>query len=122
MARIFRSSPLNAIWEGSGNVMCLDILRAAPSALPALMKEISSCRGQDSAFDAHLGELSSFLRSTLGAASASGGISPDVQRAAREIAERLAVALQASLMIRYGDPKVSRPSLSAADIYGHVCM
>lgn len=107
MARIFRSSPLNAIWEGSGNVMCLDILRAAPSALPSLMKEISQARGQDAAFDAHLADLNSFLRKTMGAAAASGGISADVQRGAREIAERLAVALQASLMIRFGDPKVT---------------
>lgn len=78
------------------------------------MKEIASARGQDSVFDAHLGELNAFLRTTLGAAAASGGISPDIQRAAREIAERLAVALQASLMIRYGDPKVRQPCMAYA--------
>ena len=106
MARIYRSAPLNSIWEGSGNVMCLDILRAAPSALPALLEEISLAKGSDSALDAYLSDLNKFIAGTFKHATTSGGISPDVQRAARELAERLAVGMQASLMVRFGDPKV----------------
>lgn len=44
MARLFRHSPLNAIWEGSGNVICLDLLRAAP-ALPAFVAHMESVSG-----------------------------------------------------------------------------
>ena len=106
MARIYRSAPLNSIWEGSGNVMCLDILRAAPGALPALMEELSLAKGSDSVLDVYLHDLAAFINSTLKSTVSSGGISPDVQRCARELAERLAVGLQASLMVRFGDPKV----------------
>lgn len=109
MARIYRSAPLNSIWEGSGNVMCLDILRAAPSALPALMGELSAARGSDTALDAYLANLSVFINKTFKNTSTTGGISPDVQRVARELAERLAVGMQASLMVRFGDPKVICP-------------
>lgn len=107
MARIYRSAPLNSIWEGSGNVMCLDILRAAPGALPALLAEIGQAKGSDAIFDTYFADLSEFIHKTFKGASSSGGISPDVQRSARELAERLAVGLQASLMLRFGDGKVS---------------
>ena len=53
-----------------------------------------------------MADLSSFVSGTFRNAASSGGISPEVQRAARELAERLAVGMQASIMVRFGDPKV----------------
>jgi hypothetical protein len=106
MSRIYRSAPLNSIWEGSGNVMCLDILRAAPSSLPSLMKEIFKAKGQSSTFDIHLNELSDFIKRLIQNTPTSGGLSLEVQRGARELAERLAIALQASILIRFGNATV----------------
>ena len=55
LPRLYREAPLNAIWEGSGNVICLDVLRAIarePDALPALLAEIRLARGGDRRLDA----------------------------------------------------------------------
>ena len=108
MSRIYRSAPLNSIWEGSGNVMCLDILRAAPGTLPAFLAEIMIAKGCDTTLDGYLENLTIFLDKTLKSSKSSGGISHEIQRAAREIADRLAVGLQASILVRYGDPKVPK--------------
>src|SRR5690606_27267117 len=56
MARLYREAPLNAIWEGSGNVMCLDVLRAierTPAALDAVFDEIGRLSGGDRRLAAH---------------------------------------------------------------------
>lgn len=61
MARYFRTSPLNAIWEGSGNVIALDILRAmarSPESVEAAMSWLKQAAGRNAAYDAHLGRLS----------------------------------------------------------------
>jgi putative acyl-CoA dehydrogenase len=57
LARLYREAPVNAIWEGSGNVICLDVLRAIvrePDTLPALRAEIALARGGDRRLDAAL--------------------------------------------------------------------
>ena len=87
--------------------MCLDILRAVPTALPALLKEINQARGYDSVLDRHLTELNEFIKKNFRGSPDTGGFPSDIQRLARELAERLAVSLQASIMIRFGNPKVS---------------
>jgi putative acyl-CoA dehydrogenase len=92
MPRLYREAPLNSIWEGSGNVICLDILRAMnkePDALASVLNEISQARGVDARFDAFLNRLERDL--TV----------PPEEVAARRIAECLALALQASLLIRH---------------------
>ena len=92
MPRIFRQSPLNSIWEGSGNVICLDVLRAMgrePDAVPAFLDEIELARGGNSALD---GEIDT-LRNTL------VQISPESY--ARRLVERMALALQASILVRH---------------------
>ena len=56
MPRLYREAPVNAIWEGSGNVQCLDIARAigrSPQTLQAYFAEVSSVRGESAALDAH---------------------------------------------------------------------
>ena len=105
MSRLFRHSPLNSIWEGSGNVMTLDVLRAS-SCLPTLLEEIKSCKGVDTDFDSYCRSLESSLSSLL---SQSGGSSVlEIQRAGRYISDRLALALIGSIMLRYGHPVTAK--------------
>jgi len=92
MPRLYREAPLNSIWEGCGNVICLDILRAMkkePEIAAVLIQEARLARSADRSFDAFVDALEADL--------------PNAEEAtARSYAERLAVALQGSLMIRYG--------------------
>jgi putative acyl-CoA dehydrogenase len=106
MATLFRQSPLNAIWEGSGNVIALDILRAHKS-LPVLMQEIKQAMGCDSGLD----HLIKDLEKQIHEVSSTNALSMDSQRGARNLADKLALALQASILIRYGDEKVSHTAL-----------
>ena len=101
MPRLFRQSPLNAIWEGSGNVICLDVLRAMqrePGSLEALVGELAGFRGLDarltSAIDTLLGDLTSIDPCT----------DPEgVQVRARGYVDRMALCLQGGLMAPFGD-------------------
>ncbi len=93
LARLFREAPLNGIWEGSANVICLDALRAlakSPEALDALAREVALAK--DTRLDQRLVEVRQLLASPANAESG-----------ARRILETIAVATQASLMRRYGD-------------------
>jgi putative acyl-CoA dehydrogenase len=104
MARRLRDAPLNGIWEGSGNVMALDVLRALgrePDGLPAFLAECELGRGADPRLDAHLDGLGP-LPGQLGRAD--GG---EAQWMARRIVEDLAVALQGSLVVRHSPPAVA---------------
>ena len=92
MPRIFRQSPLNSIWEGSGNVICLDVLRAMsrePDSVAALLDEIEGARGGNSYLDRAIERIKQRLASPI--AEADG----------RRLVEELALALQASLLVRY---------------------
>ena len=65
MPRLYREAPINAIWEGSGNVQCLDVLRAisrAPQTLDAYFAEIDAARGANRALDAHVAALKDDMR------------------------------------------------------------
>ncbi|HEV8039966.1 MAG TPA: isovaleryl-CoA dehydrogenase [Bryobacteraceae bacterium] len=98
LARLYREAPLNSIWEGSGNVICLDILRAMtkePEAADSVLEEIRLARGSDRRFDGFTKVLERDLSEPVG----------EVE--ARLLAERLALALQASLLIRHSVPAVT---------------
>jgi putative acyl-CoA dehydrogenase len=104
LPRLFRESPLNGIWEGSGNVIALDVLRAVgrePGALDAVRAEIALAAGADVRLDRAMTDLDSAL---VELASTTG---PDAQRQARRLTERLAVALQGSLLVRHSVPAVA---------------
>lgn len=93
LARLFRQSPVNAIWEGAGNIMALDLLRALarePDTLPALEVELLSGSGLNPAYDRFVARLKDEL--TEQAPAELGG---------RRLIERLALALQASLLLRH---------------------
>jgi putative acyl-CoA dehydrogenase len=101
MPRLLRDAPLNGIWEGSGNVMSLDVLRALgrePEGLPAFLAECELARGADPRLDAHLDALPATLGALAG---------PDAQWLARRAVEDLAVAFQASLLVRTAPPAVA---------------
>jgi putative acyl-CoA dehydrogenase len=101
LARLYREAPLNSIWEGSGNIQCLDVLRAlqkTPDALGALLWETAQARGGDARLDIY----TTTLREDL------GRLDPaEVEVRARHLVERLALALQASLLIRHAPPAVA---------------
>ena len=92
MPRLYREAPVNAIWEGSGNVQCLDVLRAiqrTPATLEAYFREVSEARGGHRALDAHVAALKDDLRDTN-----------DFEARARDLCDRLALGLQASVVVR----------------------
>jgi putative acyl-CoA dehydrogenase len=108
MPLIYRDAPLMSIWEGSGNVAALDVLRAMgkePEGLPAFLAECELGRGADKRFDAHLDSLGARL-----AGLASGKTEADLidaQFGARRIVEDLGVAFQASLLLRNAPDNVA---------------
>jgi putative acyl-CoA dehydrogenase len=99
MPRLYRETPVNSVWEGSGNVICLDVLRAMkkePASFEALMGEIRAGAGGDARLDAFAGALEGDLARAT-----------DVEVGARRYVERLAVALEASLLVRFAPPFVA---------------
>ena len=99
MPRLFRQSPLNSIWEGSGNVMCLDVLRAMdrhPKSVEVLAAEIAPALGRYPAFDRHVARLQKELRDPDG-----------IEARARRVTQDIALAMQAALLIRFAPSHVS---------------
>jgi putative acyl-CoA dehydrogenase len=93
LARIYREMPLNSIWEGAGNVMCLDVLRAlrkAPDVIAALAAELDAAAGRARAYDAFCASLKDRLQDAA-----------EHESSARRLTQDLALALQASLLARH---------------------
>ncbi|HST69234.1 MAG TPA: acyl-CoA dehydrogenase family protein, partial [Solirubrobacterales bacterium] len=100
MPRLFRESPLNSIWEGSGNVQCLDVLRAmikSPASVEAFFAEVAD----GAAAEPRLQAFTDSLREEL------PGDLETIEARARRVVEKMALALQASLLVRYGDEAVA---------------
>ena len=96
LARLYREAPVNSIWEGSGNVMCLDVLRAlsrSPAARDALAAHLH-LTGEGEAFDLYQGYRQALMSDLDGAAAAG-------EYGARRLAERIVLAVQASLLLRH---------------------
>jgi len=105
LPRLYRESPLLSIWEGSGNVMCLDVLRALarePESAPALLAELALTRGADRRYDALLAEIENEL-----------GRRGDAELRGRRIAERLGLALQASLLLQHAPSAIAEAFCAA---------
>ncbi|HMA73923.1 MAG TPA: acyl-CoA dehydrogenase family protein [Xanthobacteraceae bacterium] len=91
MTRIYRQSPLNSIWEGSGNVICLDILRAIqrdPHSAQELVAELEGSRGANRWLDRAVDDVKARLAS------------PYDEAFARRLAEMMALALQGAVLVR----------------------
>jgi putative acyl-CoA dehydrogenase len=101
MPLLYRDAPLNSIWEGSGNVAALDVLRAIgsePEGLPAFLAECELAAGADPRLDAHIARARESLSHLSG---------DDAQFSARRVAEDLALALQGSLLVRHAPAPVA---------------
>jgi len=99
MPRLYREAPLNSIWEGSGNVICLDVLRAiqrTPESLEVLLAEIGAARGGNRHLDAAIERLQRLLADPA-----------EVAPQARRLTESLALCLQGSLLVRHAPDVVS---------------
>jgi putative acyl-CoA dehydrogenase len=99
LPRIYREAPVNSIWEGSGNVQCLDVLRAVhrePAVMEALFMELTRASGQHALFDQHVARVRTFV-----------GKLEDAERNARVLVEDLALLLSAGLLLRSAPSFVS---------------
>jgi len=112
LARLFRDAQTAALWEGTGNITALDVLRAMslqPRSMEVLLGEIDRARGCDPRLDRAMDEVAGFLQ----AASREARRDPAaVEAGARWLVERLAVALQGSLLVRTAPPAVAAAFLA----------
>jgi len=99
MPRLFRESPINTIWEGSGNVQCLDMIRAMnrnPESLDAFMNEVHKAEGKHPLMDRSLRDLQAALADKN-----------DIEYRSRGIVEKMALSIQASTLLEYGNEEVA---------------
>ena len=99
MPRLYREAPLNSIWEGSGNVMGLDVLRAIGrerEAIPAVMTELEKARGNHPNLDRAIDELRAELAEPEG-----------LEGRMRMVTEMMALTLQGALLTQLGDSAVA---------------
>lgn len=99
VARLYREAPVNGVWEGSGNVICLDTLRAMdkdPASLEAVRAELAASSGSDRRYDAFVTSLDGLLADRAA-----------LERRAREATGRIALALAGSLMLRHAPPALA---------------
>lgn len=99
LPRLYREAPVNGIWEGSGNVICLDILRAMqrePDSVGVFIDELEAARGGDKRLDRSIDALKDEL--------ADPG---ELELRARRITESMALALQGSLLVRHAPPALA---------------
>lgn len=99
MPRLYREAPVNSIWEGSGNVICLDLLRAMvreEGVIAALMAELHAARGGNSTLDRAVAALHNELHDPT-----------DLEIRARRVAESMALALQGSLLVQHAPAAVA---------------
>ena len=97
--RLFRESPVNAIWEGSGNVQCLDVLRAmhkTPEVVQAFFAEVGRARGGHAALDRHVAALKAELTDREA-----------LEYRARDLVDRMALAMQAALLVQHAPAAVA---------------
>ena len=99
LARVYREQPVMSIWEGSGNVIALDVLRAlarTPAALGVFLDEVELARGAEPRLDAYVDALKADLADPA-----------ELESRARRVVERMALALQGSLLVRHSPPAVA---------------
>jgi putative acyl-CoA dehydrogenase len=99
MPRLYREAPLASIWEGSGNVMSLDVLRAltrSPRSLEVFLAEVEQAAGGDARLDRRVAQLKDQFADAV-----------TLETRARRVVEGMALCLQGSLLVRHGDPAVA---------------
>jgi putative acyl-CoA dehydrogenase len=114
MPRLHREAPLYSIWEGSGNVICLDILRALarePESVEALLQEFQTVSGKDKRLDGYLSSIQAELKEYLKQSLNNSGAADQGQ--ARRLAEALALGLQAALVVRHSPAPIAEAFLAS---------
>ena len=115
-ARLYRDAPVNAIWEGSGNIQCLDVLRALsrePEALDVFIAELNKARGKDHRYDQFVSDLYARFEDKA-----------TLEVRARVVVEKAALAWQAATLLQYGEQLIadafiaSRLSGEGGQMYG----
>jgi putative acyl-CoA dehydrogenase len=104
-ARLYRDAPINAIWEGSGNIQALDMLRAlsrSPGVADAWFGELDATRGDSRILDRAVASLRDALQDPA-----------DAEFRARELVDRLALTMQASLLLRGGSAEVAEAFIAS---------
>jgi putative acyl-CoA dehydrogenase len=99
MPRLYREAPLASIWEGSGNVMSLDVLRAltrSPRSLEVFVAEVEQAQGTDARLDGAVTKLKQQFSDPT-----------TLESRARRVVESMALCLQGSLLVRHGAPAVA---------------
>ena len=107
--RLFRESPVNAIWEGSGNVQCLDVLRAmhkTPDVVQAFFSELARARGGHALLDRYVADLQRAFTDLS-----------DLEYRARDVVGRMALAVQAALLVQHA-PSVVADAFCASRLSG----
>ncbi len=107
LGRIYKAMPLNSIWEGSGNIMCLDMLRAfgkTPEALDVVQQEWRQAKGANAELDRFAAALESDLVKARG---------EEVEPLARRLAERLALCISGALLVQHAPNAVSESFCSS---------
>ena len=97
--RLFRESPVNAIWEGSGNVQCLDVLRAmgkTPEVVQAYFAEVDKAKGANATLDRYVGALRNEFVDLA-----------EIEYRARGLVDRMALAIQAALLVQHAPAAVA---------------
>ena len=113
MPRLYREAPLNSIWEGSGNVICLDVLRSLekePGSVAAFFVEVEAAKGGDRRLDRAIERLKGELGNRAGA-----------ELRARRLTEQMALTLEGALLVRHGPAPVADAFCASRldDDWGH---
>lgn len=105
MARLYREAPINAIWEGSGNVQALDMLRAlgkTPAVLEVWFAELAKSAGADATLDRAVARLKGEFSDLS-----------DAEYRARHVVDQLALTMQASLLVQAGNTAVAEAFIAS---------
>lgn len=117
MPRLYRESPLLGIWEGSGNVICLDVLRAVarePETVDVFLAEIGKVRGRNKAYDRFVSRLEREIAALKkNATSKNARVLAGREHGARRLVEHMALALQAALMLEHAPSLVAETFIAS---------
>jgi len=106
-SRAYAYAPYNSIWEGTSNVMCMDVLRAIhgnPDCKDQFLEEVMSAKGMDARVDSLLAAVKTELKGLTGTDADLG--------TARHLVDHMALSLQCAVMLKYADPLVTEVFLS----------
>jgi len=112
ISRYYRQAPLNSLWEGTGNELCLEVVRSIredPEGIKQLMREMETCFGSDSRFDGWF----TVIRAEIALAESPPSLTSPYHMRARRLCDLLAMGFQASLLVRFGHPTIAEAFMAS---------